>query len=1712
MAPTAVLIMLLTYTGYYFHFQQDVIFLTPNAPLLTARRPILSIVDCSSKLPGGDTRNNNTTATTVCSIPRKHTRFKPPFSASSRTMQSSDSTTINKDPLRYEKHASGALSVSTAASTLSTAPFSMSSVSSTSLLTSSTNPTDDETLLLTMQGEPLILPSHKHLAPGQRQLRTGGFAPTKTQLDAERRAINTARTKAKEDEKISAARRKSQLKADREERRMNLAEDRARKATARAEAARKDLEAEVRKQEAAASNIPGAASAAHAHKKIKGTSGPQLAGLVGTGQYQSPQRKSTGKGKRISVRSPKNFSSDVLSVTSGSDSDSDSSSSGVLTIGDDTSDSDKSAASARLHRVHASERGLPSEQRGGRKYGTPLRRSRGKAVDRQSKSATTDHSPSSSEPSDDEGSFDSEGGDTAGREVDKTDRITPMHGIPGSLSDGKTTGKAPASPPKVQRGLSTTSLQRMPTLDEQDTIENSMLDGVWPGGQDIQLVQRFVKMHFADDWTTYLYFAQWAGLRRSGNPAATVRLGDWLSVDEEEGGGRRRMQQDRYQIGQLGGVVDNSNLGSIAGESSPRSLTPAGDTSKAPKSTPRYGDIRTMFLPTARIVTQAEQEREATVDRIIAEQEEADLVASARSKARREDFEARARLKVNGPQGQVESGRTDVEMKDAGHTPFPQPRRGSTLRKSTKLSNQERKAKETERIAESARTLAASLRDSSPLIATAADPPPNRGKEDPIEALPISTPLRATVLFQTNPITTDIRTIRRDSVHFSAGLKSPPEQMGTPQTQHNPRQGNTVPPMAEAVRPMTTGATSSALRPSNYPTTQHNHVPVNDVDNTAEPTMFSVAHKVKPGCTGETWFLQVGIDFAPEYDAKTTMLMGLQAMMSIMLEAIEGFALHPVDKASHLPILTSIEPKEGFPLTAVLAFQYFYMRNKRDQRKPDTTAPVISTPSPHRFNDEEEYKAPKQMWGVIRVSGNGNIKESCEALAWDIGGSGLQVRWKEYQSAESSAQVILLNVPPILERGGVEEEITWHLQQIEKSLLKEGKLPQEFVGVPLPRINVSWRQSKQGKGRTKEERLLSLNLLGSVYQQNGCPVCTVEVEEGSWTRLGPLWEIFHSGLSRRALGRKCLMVVMYNGKETGGDRITMQRLRRVNVMYQDSISHMIIPYVAVVHKRVEVQMADSSRAPIKFTDLSREFMLLTSTNENGELIPMFDVIMPLTAGIHCGSAVVTFRHDNREAAILIRKIRQSVASWWYGYWTHVSRYKEGMIKKLMESFDTDAAKLAGYSTFNVENYTVNVEVPDVDGRLDDLERELGLDSWEADTEEIDGIKMTFTGHKQAVSKTLRDRPDDIFDCDRSGASRRTDFSQSTGNSTNNSDASVRQHKRRAKALKAIELVDKNYALEAKVLEAESQIAESQAQVALVLAELERYKQLTFAPSSSTSRTDEPMQMHSDDDQSYHSSDESRSDESSVSLEREEYRSSNGSASDNEARRSDESAEEECSAEEDDQSSPGGNDGDTDMEYNGPELIRGGSDTHSFIWHHPQARENNEWDVAVLDDETLDKFITKYFGHCYESYFLYTRWLQMERAAYPTALCSVKEWREQNSGAAGDGPEQFEVRSDTVSHHESSQDSISVSNSTEFRQGFLGLVRSLSDDTLSAKYTVTQSLSLDHSFPRSISAQFPHGISPFSKTLHPISPPSPLTQEPSPRKSDGRLQSGRGAVP
>jgi hypothetical protein len=48
-----------------------------------------------------------------------------------------------------------------------------------------------------------------------------------------------------------------------------------------------------------------------------------------------------------------------------------------------------------------------------------------------------------------------------------------------------------------------------------------------------------------------------------------------------------------------------------------------------------------------------------------------------------------------------------------------------------------------------------------------------------------------------------------------------------------------------------------------------------------------------------------------------------------------------------------------------------------------------------------------------------------------------------------------MNVPPVLDRGGIENEIIWHLTKIEKGFLKKGTLPAEYVGTPLHELRVS---------------------------------------------------------------------------------------------------------------------------------------------------------------------------------------------------------------------------------------------------------------------------------------------------------------------------------------------------------------------------------------------------------------------------------------------------------------------------------------------------------------------------------------------------------------------------------------------------------------------------------------------------------------------------------
>ena len=111
-----------------------------------------------------------------------------------------------------------------------------------------------------------------------------------------------------------------------------------------------------------------------------------------------------------------------------------------------------------------------------------------------------------------------------------------------------------------------------------------MLDGIWPGKGDTMAVQHYVKMHFSDDWTTYLYFAQWGDAQLAADLQTIVRLEDWLLVSEENGGGRIKGEGTLQPPSPLTEIKDGGMVGrtGIASLSNP---------------TPKIGNRRTPTTP-----------------------------------------------------------------------------------------------------------------------------------------------------------------------------------------------------------------------------------------------------------------------------------------------------------------------------------------------------------------------------------------------------------------------------------------------------------------------------------------------------------------------------------------------------------------------------------------------------------------------------------------------------------------------------------------------------------------------------------------------------------------------------------------------------------------------------------------------------------------------------------------------------------------------------------------------------------------------------------------------------------------------------------------------------------------------------------------------------------------------------------------------------------
>jgi hypothetical protein len=131
--------------------------------------------------------------------------------------------------------------------------------------------------------------------------------------------------------------------------------------------------------------------------------------------------------------------------------------------------------------------------------------------------------------------------------------------------------------------------------------------------------------------------------------------------------------------------------------------------------------------------------------------------------------------------------------------------------------------------------------------------------------------------------------------------------------------------VSTAAKPLSAGR--SSLNSTSYPGVPHGHLPGNELaDDDGDGDMYSLSHRIIPGCAGSFWFLQVSFEILPDQDSHSTLLLGLASLLEILSSVIYGFEMHPLDPESTLPFLIS-----GLqaPKTAILAFKYCGVKNKR---------------------------------------------------------------------------------------------------------------------------------------------------------------------------------------------------------------------------------------------------------------------------------------------------------------------------------------------------------------------------------------------------------------------------------------------------------------------------------------------------------------------------------------------------------------------------------------------------------------------------------------------------------------------------------------------------------------------------------------------------------------------------------------------------------------
>lgn len=559
-----------------------------------------------------------------------------------------------------------------------------------------------------------------------------------------------------------------------------------------------------------------------------------------------------------------------------------------------------------------------------------------------------------------------------------------------------------------------------------------------------------------------------------------------------------------------------------------------------------------------------------------------------------------------------------------------------------------------------------------------------------------------------------------------------------------PNDGTTVTSATTATAP------PSVFRAPTYKGVTHGFVP--SIHVPTGPSLRFGQHCVEGEGGG---YLSLNIDKKEGHVPEDLLIDGTAAVLGYLQQFMPSIKYLPQIEHTPLGPVTAPTPEGGHPQTSMMAQMYFFLERRwqlnasRSPKKPDKNGKVW----------------PDQIQCTLKVECTGNLKELVEMAYYDLKREGLHLRWKEVQEKESNHMLTILGMPDGMNYEGVDRALRHAAKIGEEYLIKHGIVSFELTGVALPPMSFSFRKQREGRMPPdvyEQERLSNVKGFDS---EVGCKLVKVEMSPQSWGRMNPIFTWMEEKGALKLIARRATLYENPSGKPEVSDIIEMQRNMSGHLQYSFRQHYEYHPEIATLDKEVEARYEDKRVAEPKFVTLRHFYMGLTNPITGTALI---EGIVPIPNRPGRVQLMFFNKYDNAE---YIRKIKKSPAAWW---WHHLQSLGLTLncVKSLMDSFRMEARMFAHQSTFDSATWVVKLDhgtgTTDFAADMDELLSDLSDDS----DDEVANDPLTMSEDaKEEMLTTIRQKDDFEFNGD--DRSRATNFSSSTGNSTNRSASSAR---------------------------------------------------------------------------------------------------------------------------------------------------------------------------------------------------------------------------------------------------------------------------------------------------------------------------------------------------